>query len=92
MRAYGVRTVKNAGYGQFRAQKLWLVKCTYLKRGSVQALRSLVRAEVSGGRGADGGGVGGGNDLRGGLGEEAVQGLRPGRRIVGLGCDWGAVD
>ena len=41
-------------------------------------------AEVSGGRGDDGGGVGGGNDLGGGLGEEAVQGLRPGRRIVGL--------
>ena len=29
-------------------------------------------------------GVGGGNDLGGGLGEEAVEGLRPGRRIVGL--------
>jgi hypothetical protein len=42
-------------------------------------------SEVSGGRGDDGGGVGGGKDLGGGLGEEAVQGLRPGRRIVGLG-------
>jgi hypothetical protein len=27
---------------------------------------------------------GGGNDLGGWLGEEAVQGFRPGRRIVGL--------
>ena len=42
-------------------------------------------AEASGGRGDDGGGVGGGNDLGGGLGEGAVQGLRPVRRIVGLG-------
>ena len=42
-------------------------------------------AEVSGGRGDDGGGVGGGNDLGGRLGEGAVQGLRPGRRIVRLG-------
>ena len=41
----------------------------------------------------DGGGVGGGNDLGDGLGEEAVQGLRPGRRIVGLGVTgWGAVE
>jgi hypothetical protein len=31
--------------------------------------------------------------LGGGPGEEAVQGLRPGRRIVGLGVtDWGAVE
>ena len=45
--------------------------------------------------GADGGGdgegvgegVGGGNDLGGGLGEEPVQGLRPGRRSVGFWCD-----
>ena len=49
-------------------------------------------AEASGGRGDDGRKVGGGNDLGGGLGEGAVQGLRPGRRIVGLGCDWGAVE
>jgi hypothetical protein len=42
-------------------------------------------AEVSGGGGGDGGEVGCGNDLGGGLGEGAVQGLRPGRRIVGLG-------
>ena len=60
------------------------------KDEAVEALRSLVRAaagpELKFGRGGDdGGGVGGGNDLGGGLGEEAVQGLRPGRRIVGLG-------
>jgi hypothetical protein len=42
-------------------------------------------AEVSSGRGDDGGRVGGGNDLGGGLREGAVKGLRPGRRIVGLG-------
>jgi hypothetical protein len=45
----------------------------------------MTEAGVSGGRGDDGGGVGGGNDLGGSLGEGAVQGLRPGRRIVGLG-------
>ena len=37
-------------------------------------------------------GVGGGNDLGGGLGEEPVQGLRPGRKNVGLCVTaWGAV-
>jgi hypothetical protein len=41
-------------------------------------------AEVSGESEDDGGRVGGGNDLGGGLGEEANKGLRPGRRIVGL--------
>ena len=50
-------------------------------------------AEVSGGSGDDGGGAGGGNDLGGGLGEEAVKGLRSGRRIVGLCVTvWGAVE
>ena len=37
-------------------------------------------------------GVGGGNDLGGELGEESVQGLRPGRKNVGLCVTaWGAV-
>ena len=46
----------------------------------------------SGGDGeGDDKGVGGGNDLGGGLGEEPVQGLRPGRKNVGLGVTvWGA--
>ena len=68
------------------------------KDEAVVALRSLARAAAGpelkfrAGVEKTAGELAAGNDLGGGLGEEAVQGLRPGRRIVGFGVTgWGAV-
>ena len=60
--------------------------CTFLLVQSVSSTHNRKGEGV-------GGGVNRGNDLGGGLGEEAVEGLRPGRRNVGLCVTvWGVVE
>jgi hypothetical protein len=73
-------------------EKRWAVLGNLLIVWVEGPLTAVAGASCSGGSGDNGGGVGGGNDLAGGLGEDAVKGLRPERRIVGL-CVivWGAV-
>ena len=71
-----------------QSQVIYLVLHFWGPRGSTGG-RGGNGTAVSGARwrGGDGGGAGDGNDLGGGLGEELVQGLRPGRRNVGLGVN-----